>query len=123
MYACRRTLILAAGSSTLSLTGIGTRSSNFPSSSFSYQRDKSVQRQRSLAIEEPTYLLAHGNQLELVRQREHAEQLQLRHRRPQMLVVHRHRVMRDIVMRRDAAQLGALEPTRRALILDEVALF
>ena len=35
IYACSKTLIFAAGSSTLSLTGIGTRSSSFVSSSFS----------------------------------------------------------------------------------------
>ena len=38
MYACSRMLIFAVGSSMLSLTGIGTRSASFASSSFSSSR-------------------------------------------------------------------------------------
>ena len=66
--------------------------------------------------------MTNGDELELVRKREDTEQLELRHRRPEVLVVRRHRAIRHIVVRRDTAQLCALEAASGTLVLDEVAL-
>ena len=53
------------------------------------------------SVEQTTNLLAHGNEFELVRQRKHAKQFELRHARPQVLVVYGHRVVCNVVVGRD----------------------
>ena len=63
-----------------------------------------------------------GNELELVRQRKDAGELELRHRRAEVLVVRRHRAVRHAVVRCDAAQFGALEATRQAFVLHRMTL-
>ena len=69
-----------------------------------------------------TYVLAYRDQLEVVRQREDAEQLQLRHGRTQVLVVRRHRAVGHVVMRGDTAELRALEAASGTFVFDEVTL-
>lgn len=112
---------MAGGSSAPSLTGIGTRSRSFPSSSFSCKR-LTVQTYLTDEIkEQDNDLLSNGNELELVREREYTEQLEHGHSWPQVLVVGRHGAVGNVVMGRNTAQFGAVETTRGALVLDQVA--
>ena len=64
-----------------------------------------------------------GNELELVRQRKDTGELELRHRRAEVLVViRRHRAVRHAVVRCDAAQFGGMEATRQAFVLHRMTL-
>ena len=90
IYACRSTLTLAVGSSTLSLTGIGTRSNSFASSSFSACRTLRRRCERADPTAKKMWV-TYRQQLELVRERKRSEQFQRRHCRSQVLVIRRHR--------------------------------
>lgn len=71
IYAWSKTLIFAAGSSTDSLTGIGTFSSSFPSSTFSYSMK--MQWVTGQQWVQNTYILSHRYEFELIRQCKHPE--------------------------------------------------
>ena len=70
-----------------------------------------------------TYILAYREKLKFVGQSKDAEEFKSRHGGPQVLIVCRHRVVGDIVVRSNTTKFCALEPTRGALVLDQVTLF
>ncbi|KJR89206.1 uncharacterized protein SPSK_05806 [Sporothrix schenckii 1099-18] len=66
--------------------------------------------------------LAHGNVLELAAQRKDAEHLNGRDGRLDQVVVRLHGAVRDVVVRRNAAQLRGLQPARLLVVLGQAGL-
>mmetsp|Transcript_112262 Transcript_112262/g.317543 ORF Transcript_112262/g.317543 Transcript_112262/m.317543 type:complete len:283 (+) Transcript_112262:3048-3896(+) len=67
-------------------------------------------------------LLAHGDVLELVREREEPQELDVGHHGLQVVVEGRDRGVLDVVVARHTAQRGDLDLARALIVLDEVVL-
>mmetsp|Transcript_62196 Transcript_62196/g.148188 ORF Transcript_62196/g.148188 Transcript_62196/m.148188 type:complete len:1090 (-) Transcript_62196:715-3984(-) len=67
-------------------------------------------------------LLPHHHVLELPREGEDAQQLDIGHRGLEVVVEHRDRLVADVEVRRHAPQVRALEVAALAVVLDEVGL-